>query len=67
MVVLAPYSIYICFLHLCGFRKLPLPPVILNEINPGGFERSADSRLIREGNRDTPRQQPPRCGDAELV
>jgi len=27
-------------------------PVILNEINPGGLERSADGRFIREGNWD---------------
>jgi hypothetical protein len=42
-----------------GLLRLPKSdtfpsPVILNEINPGGLEGSADSRFIREGNWDLP-------------
>ena len=34
-------------------HTFPSPtPIVLNEINPGGLERSADGRFIREGNWD---------------
>jgi hypothetical protein len=36
-------------------KAYPFPSsVFLNEIDPGTFKRSADSRLIRERNRDFP-------------
>jgi hypothetical protein len=42
-----------------GLSRLPkadafASPVILNEVNPGGFERPAEGCFICEGNRDFP-------------